>query len=165
MMNEDKPKKFPNTRAAVKTSMNKSIDGKTMIAIAFYLIFKFWSAKNPAALDPVWAIAIDVSIWVICLLFNIDNPSVAKLFKQIGEFLFDIDLDAETAMKEMKIWYAALGQKYMKVFDSLGDKISDGVIKINPKVEEIKKKVKEAKIPLSGGTITDIKHIVDTKGI
>jgi hypothetical protein len=76
--------------------------------------------------------AIDIGIWVICLLFNIDNPSAAKVFRDIGEFLLDMTLEPETALKEMRIWYAALGQKYMKVFDSQGEKIDEGIIKIEP---------------------------------
>ena len=39
MMNEDKPGRFANTKIAVKTSMNKQIDGKTLIAMAVYILY------------------------------------------------------------------------------------------------------------------------------
>ena len=142
----EKKARFPNTKAALKVSLNKQIDGKTMIAIAVYLIFKFWSFKYPGVLDPILSLSIDVGIWVICLLFNIDNPSVGKVFRDIGQFLWDLALEPENAIKEMRIWYAALGQRYMIEFDKLGEKISDGVIKVpdsgstmDPKFDRINK--------------------------
>ena len=139
-MSEEKPKRFPNTKAAFKKSMDKQIDGKTLIAMATYILYfainKVIMVLYPSTVNIVWILfgdlVVGIIVWVICLLFNIDNPSVAKFFKQIGEFLFNVDLDDETAMKEIRIWYAALGQKYMKIFDRLGIKIGSGIIEIKP---------------------------------
>lgn len=165
MMNKDKPGRFPNTKAAVKMSLNKKIDGKTLIAMAIYILYfsinKVLLVLYPSAMDVIWVLfgdlIVGIVVWVICLLFNIDNPSVGKVFRDIGQFLWDLALDPESAIKEMRIWYAALGQRYMIEFDKLGKKISDGVIEVQKdptKAEIIKKKVEESKIPLSGGTIT-----------
>lgn len=140
---ENQGGRMPNTKAAIKTSMNKKIDGKTMIAIAIYLIFKFWQSKYPSILDPVWGIAIDIGIWIICLLFNIDNPSVAKVFREFGQFILDLSLDPETAMNELRMMYKVIGPKYMAEFDKLGKKISEGVIETSTeeKKEAIKKEL------------------------
>lgn len=165
MMNVDKSGRFPKTKEAIKKSMNKQIDGKTLIAICVYVLImvgiRILAFLYPSYINPFWEIFGDifagVVIWVICLLFNIDNPSVAKVFRDIGQFLMDVSLEPEECLKEIRIWYAALGQKYMQIFDSLGNKIAPGVIKVGDeptKAEIIKKKVEDAKIPLSGGTIT-----------
>ena len=144
MMKENE--RFANTKAAIKTSMNKQIDGKTLIAICVYVLImvgiRVLAFLYPSYINPFWEIFGDifagVIIWVICLLFNIENPSVAKVFRDIGQFLMDMNLEPEECLKEIRVWFAALGQKYMIEFDKLGDKIGEGIIKIKDPASENK---------------------------
>lgn len=148
--------KFPKMKKAARISLNKEINGKVLLFISIYVmltaIFEVGTMFFPSTLHPFVAFVIKIVvgtiIYVGCLLFNIDNPSLGKVFRDITEFLMDETIDDSTFKEKVKIYLAALNQKFMQWFDRQGEKISEGVIKVDSeptKVEIIKKKVEESK--------------------
>lgn len=154
MMNKEK---FPKMKAASKISMNKEINGKVLLFISIYImltaIFEVGAMFFPSALHPfvtfVIKMVVGTFIYVLCILFNINNPSVGKIFRDITEFLMDETIDDSTFKEKVKIYLAALNQKFMQWFDRQGEKVSEGVIKVDSeltKTEIIKKKIEESKM-------------------
>lgn len=125
-----KEKKYPNTRASFIESMTKQVDGKTFIAIAIYLIFKYWAATYPGIISEFWKNIVEIGIWVICVMFNIDNPSLATFARQLGEMLLDDSQSDADTIFNIKTWLSALNQKFMRVFRKGTVEIKDGVLKV-----------------------------------
>ena len=135
---EEGTSRFPKMKEAAKVSLNKQINGKVMLFISIYImvtaIFEVGAMFFPSTIHPFWSFVIrtvvGVFIYVLCVLFNIDNPSVAKVFRDIAEFILDETIDDTVIVGKIKIYLAALNQKFMQVFDRQGEKISEGVVKV-----------------------------------
>ena len=80
-----KAPKLTNTKKAVKASFKKPIDGKVLIVIVALLLWHGYKYYFGADIHPFWTWVIDATGIVLCILFNIENPSVANLVhKSLG---------------------------------------------------------------------------------
>ena len=74
-----KTAKFENTKKAMKASFKKPIDGKVLIVIVTLLLWHGYKFYFGTGIHPFWTWVIDATGIVLCILFNIENPSVANL--------------------------------------------------------------------------------------
>jgi len=74
--------KLTNTKNALKASFKKPIDGKVLIVIVALLLWHGYKYYFGAHIHPYVTWIIDAAGIVLCILFNIENPSVANLVQK-----------------------------------------------------------------------------------
>jgi hypothetical protein len=106
--------KMTNTRKAVKASFKKPIDGKVLIVIVALLLWHGYKFYFGTDIHPFWTWVVDASGIVLCILFNIDNPSVANLVAKSLQILQNGD-DPMVKLQKVEDLMMSLAHKWDEI--------------------------------------------------